>query len=452
MEITPDTALLGAFAASAAEAEDISLARKVWVFLKQPKFSSLLDAPLAGQLLKLFVARGELSTAFSILRLAMHRGVADAGLFASLLSACAQSAHLSEGQRVHDLYLQSGLRDIMVETALVDMYARCGYLDTAMQIFNSVRSSGQPLNAIFWTVGIGALGVHGKGMEALKLYEQMMHSGIPLDAQAITAVLQACAHAGLVQEALDIYSSLPQHSIAPDKIHVNSLVDLLARAGRLDEAEAILNSVPSPQREDLVSLLAGCKTYRDIARGERIADRLIRADPSFSPPYVLLSNLYASVGLWEQRNDLRRRMERAGAQKIPGQSVIEVDGSQHVFMAGDNTHPDIFAVYCKLSEVVEKLQGAGHQFDLSVLTGEVKTEEEGLAALCGHSEKLAISFGLLKLPPGADIRVTNNLRICSDCHAATKLLSRIYGRRIIVRDRSRFHDFQHGKCSCGDYW
>ena len=79
-------------------------------------------------------------------------------------------------------------------------------------------------------------------------------------------------------------------------------------------------------------------------------------------------------------------------------------------------------------------------------------EEDKRQHLCSHSEKLAIGFGLISTPPGTPLLITKNLRVCPDCHSATKFISKIRNREITVRDSMRFHHFKNGKCSCNDYW
>ena len=161
----------------------------------------------------------------------------------------------------------------------------------------------------------------------------------------------------------------------------------------------------------------------------------------------------SAAGRMEDRERIRREMKKAGAKKTPGISTIEIDGILHSFVAADNQHTKQREIYGKLEEVVERLREAGHRFDTGLVTREVESEEERVKVLCNHSEKLAISFGLLELKDSTSpIRITKNLRVCPDCHAATKLISSIYGREIIVRDQSRFHHFKGGSCSCGDYW
>jgi hypothetical protein len=97
------------------------------------------------------------------------------------------------------------------------------------------------------------------------------------------------------------------------------------------------------------------------------------------------------------------------------------------------------------------MQEIGYVPDTRFVLHDVDEEEKALQ-LCYHSEKLAIAFGLISTPPGTSLRIFKNLRICGDCHTATKFISRIVGRTIIVRDAHRFHHFEDGYCSCRDYW
>ncbi|GAU38737.1 hypothetical protein TSUD_208480 [Trifolium subterraneum] len=79
-------------------------------------------------------------------------------------------------------------------------------------------------------------------------------------------------------------------------------------------------------------------------------------------------------------------------------------------------------------------------------------EEEKEDSVSKHSEKLAAAFGIAKLPKGRILRIVKNLRVCGDCHTVMKLISKVYQVEIVVRDRSRFHSFKGGICSCRDYW
>ncbi|KAM0024283.1 putative DYW domain-containing protein [Helianthus debilis subsp. tardiflorus] len=144
-------------------------------------------------------------------------------------------------------------------------------------------------------------------------------------------------------------------------------------------------------------------------------------------------------------------MIRNGVKKEPGCSWIEFNDEVHKFVSGDFSHPQSEQLHRFLETLSERQKQKGYAPDTACVFHNVN-EEEKETLLCGHSERLAIAFGLLNLPPGVPIRVAKNLRVCNDCHSATKFISKVVEREIIVRDVRRFHYFKDGKCSCGDYW
>jgi len=167
---------------------------------------------------------------------------------------------------------------------------------------------------------------------------------------------------------------------------------------------------------------------------------------------VLLSNIYAQCGNMDKAEELRALMDKKGIKKTPGISTVELNGKIYEFVSGDNSHPNIKEIHSELQLLTEEMIEAGYNPDTSWVTRDVETEEEKKELLCRHSEKLAMTWAMMNTAPGTTIRITKNLRVCGDCHTATKFISKIRKREIIVRDMSRYHHFKDGKCSCGDYW
>jgi hypothetical protein len=199
------------------------------------------------------------------------------------------------------------------------------------------------------------------------------------------------------------------------------------------------------------ALLSACRNRQNLEIAETAARNLFILEPDNSGNYVLLSNIYAEAGMWKEADNLRVVLKSQGMKKSPGCSWIEVNGKSHLFLGGDTSHPQAKEIYVLLEELPKKMKAAGYVPDTRFVLHDV-SEEEKEHSLTTHSEKLAIAFGLLNTDPGVVLRVTKNLRICGDCHTATKFISRIYGREIIVRDLNRFHHFRDGYCSCEDYW
>lgn len=154
---------------------------------------------------------------------------------------------------------------------------------------------------------------------------------------------------------------------------------------------------------------------------------------------------------WEKKKKIRDVMGEKGIKKIPGSTMIELDNKMYEFVSGDRTHDLDKEIHEMIDEMGWKMKMAGYVATTSEVLLDIN-EEDKEDALNRHSEKLAIAFALLKTPPGTRIRIVKNLRVCSDCHSATKFVSKIYNREIVVRDRNRFHHFRDGICSCKDFW
>ncbi|KAK9289107.1 hypothetical protein L1049_017579 [Liquidambar formosana] len=191
------------------------------------------------------------------------------------------------------------------------------------------------------------------------------------------------------------------------------------------------------------SLLGAARVHGNLEIGEVALKHLIQLEPETSGNYVLLSNMYARFNRWDDVRRVRKLMKDNGIEKMPGTSLIEIDGSMHEFLMGDRTHPRSNEIYLKLEEMSRRLQEYGHKPRTREVLFDIE-EEEKEDALSYHSEKLAIAFALIASYSSVPIRIIKNLRVCGDCHASTKLISKIYGREIIVRDRNRFHHFKDG--------
>ncbi|KAA8544704.1 hypothetical protein F0562_019449 [Nyssa sinensis] len=374
----------------------------------------------------------------------------------AILPGCAALAALGKGKEIHAFAIRNALAsDVAVGSALVDMYAKCGCLYLSKRVFDGMTNR----NVITWNVIIMAYGMHGKGEETLELFRSMVAegaSGGEVKPNEITfiAIFAACSHSGMVNEGRNLFHKMKDtHRIEPTADHYACVVDLLGRAGQLEEAYQLINTMP-PHFDKVgtwSSLLGACRIHQNVELGEIAAKNLLELEPNVASHYVLLSNIYSSAGLWEKAMEIRKNMKEMGVRKEPGCSWIEYDGEVHKFMAGDVSHPKSKQLHGFLEVLSERMRKEGYVPDTSCVLHNVD-EEEKENLLCGHSEKLAIAFGILNTPPGTTIRVAKNLRVCNDCHIATKFISKIVEREIIVRDVRRFHHFRNGTCSCGDYW
>ncbi|OMO58127.1 hypothetical protein CCACVL1_25574 [Corchorus capsularis] len=382
----------------------------------------------------------------------MQRGQKlDGFTFATVLSACASVATLERGMEVHACAVRACLEsDVVVGSAIVDMYSKCGRIDYASRFFNLM-----PIRNVYsWNSMISGYARHGHGDKALELFKLMNLNGQLPDHVTFVGVLSACSHVGLVEEGFTHFNSMTEvYGLAPKMEHFSCMVDLLGRAGELDKIDNFINTMPMKPNVLIWRTVLGacCRANGEKTElGRKAAQMLFDLEPQNAVNYVLLANMYASGGKWEGVAEARVAMRRAAAKKEVGCSWVTMKDGVHVFVAGDKSHPDNDLIYEKLKELNKKMRDAGYvpQTRYALYDLEQESKEELLSY---HSEKLAVAFVLTR-NSGLPIRIMKNLRVCGDCHMAFKYISKIVGRLIVLRDSNRFHHFNDGKCSCGDYW
>ncbi|CAI0417812.1 unnamed protein product [Linum tenue] len=368
----------------------------------------------------------------------------------SVLLGCSELSALQLGKQVHQLVCKSPLHiDTTAGTSLISMYCKCGALEDAKKLFVEMPRR----DLVTWNAMISGYAQHGAGELALSLFDRMRKAGISPDGITFVAVLLACNHAGLLDLGTGYFNSMRKdYGVEPKPDHYSCMVDLLSRAGKLDEAVDLIKKSPfKPHPAIYGTLLGACRIHKNTKIAEFAAKNLLDLDPGSAAAYVQLANVYAAMNKWKDVARVRQLMNRSNLVKTPGYSWIDVKNKVHEFRSGDRIHPDLGSIHEKLNELEEKMKLAGYVPDLECALHDVgETEKKQL--LLRHSEKLAIAYGLMKLPPGVPIRVFKNLRICADCHRAAKCISEIEKREIIVRDTTRFHHFKDGSCSCRDYW
>jgi pentatricopeptide repeat protein len=230
------------------------------------------------------------------------------------------------------------------------------------------------------------------------------------------------------------------------------MVDLLGRAGQLDEAHEFISKMPIEPGPDVWgALLGACRIHNNVEIGKLAAEHILAGNANKAGAYVVLSNIYAASGRWDDASKVIKTMRERGISKEPGCSWVEVEKRIYPFLVGDRSHPQTEEIYAMVERLAVQMKAAGYVPNTSLVLHDVDDEQKE-CILSYHSEKLAIAFGLISTTPDKIIRVVKNLRVCIDCHTATKFISKIVRREIIVRDANRFHHFKNGLCSCGDYW
>ncbi|PIA33556.1 hypothetical protein AQUCO_04100178v1 [Aquilegia coerulea] len=371
-------------------------------------------------------------------------------VFTCALSTCADIAALEIGKQVHGRLVKAGYEmGCFVGNALLKMYCKCGSIEESYDVFEGMPEK----DIVTWNTMITGYAKHGFGKEALHVFESMQVKGIQPDDVTMVGVLSACSHSGLVEKGTEYFQTMGQeYGITAKPQHYTCMIDLLGRAGSLEEARALMRNMPfEPDAATWGALLGASRIHGNTKLGEEAAEKIFEMEPDNSGMYVLLSNLYADLGRWSDVKKMRLFMRDKGVQKVPGYSWIEVQNKIHTFSVGDSVHPDKDRIYALLEYLDQRLKKEGYISATKMVLHDVE-EEEKEHMLKYHSEKIAVAYGILTIPAGRPIRVIKNLRVCEDCHNAIKYISKIVGRLIILRDSTRFHHFNCGSCSCGDYW
>ncbi|KAM3404142.1 hypothetical protein ACQJBY_007307 [Aegilops geniculata] len=399
-----------------------------------------------------FVRAGESVSALELF-LEMRRDavtIDDAFVLSAVTGGAADLAVLVLGRQLHGLSMRLGfLSSMMVGNALVDMYSKCSDIHSAREVFEEITVR----DIISWTTMIVGEAQHGRAGEAFALYDRMILAGVKPNEVTFVGLIYACSHAGLVQKGRQLFDSVKrEYDINPGLQLYTCYLDLLSRSGHLSEAEELITTMPyEPDEAAWGALLSACKKHNDAEMCVRVADNLLELGPKYPSTCVLLSNVYAVNGKWGSVSTVRKLMANMKINKEPGYSWVEVGRESRLFHAGEVPVDMREEILVFLEELVSEMRRRGYVPDTSSVMHDLE-EHEKEHHLFLHSERLAVAFGILKSLPGSVIRVVKNLRVCGDCHTVMKLISEIFQRKIIVRDATRFHHFEGGKCSCGEFW
>ncbi|KAL8519451.1 hypothetical protein ACS0TY_010401 [Phlomoides rotata] len=277
---------------------------------------------------------------------------------ASALSTCASLGAIDHGKWVHGFLERSGMEcDMVIGTALVDMYGKCGYVGKAFEVFNGMPKK----DVLAWTVMISVLALNGYGNEAFEHFADMEAAGVCPNAVTFTGLLSACSHSGLVEKSRWCFNVMKNvYNIEPQVQHYACMIDILGRAGLFSEAEELIRNMSV--RPDVYvwgALLGACQMHGNVQLGEKVAKYLIDLEPQNHAFYIILCDLYAKSGRFDDQKRIRSLMKEHDVRKsVPGSSMIELDGIVYEFSVKGSPEMPIAAL----------------QSVLLVLSNEMKTE------------------------------------------------------------------------------
>ncbi|KAK8930817.1 Pentatricopeptide repeat-containing protein [Platanthera zijinensis] len=241
--------------------------------------------------------------------------------FSTVLRACAGLSAVARGKELHCRFLRTrGGRNVVIESALVDLYAKCGLVSYADRVFAGSTTK----NLITWNAMIGGFAQNGEAGRAIEVFDKMIQLGTRPDYVTYVAVLFACSHAGMVEDGKRHFRSMKEdYGIRAGIEHYNCMVDLLSRAGKLEEAENLV--MDSAYRDDSslwAAILGACAAHSSPELAERAAKKMIELEPGYHLSYVLLGNVYKMVGRWNDAVEIRKLMRKRGLRKEAGRSWI----------------------------------------------------------------------------------------------------------------------------------
>ncbi|KAH7679417.1 TPR-like protein [Dioscorea alata] len=273
------------------------------------------------------------SEAITLFDAMMRAGVEPCGAtLSSVLSACARVDGLELGKRIHCFIEEKGIDlGVILGTALVDMYAKNGEVLFARKLFDEMPER----NIATWNAMICGLAHHGYATDALELFLELDKGDIAPNDVSFVGVLSACCHAGLVEDGRRFFHSMKvKYGVEPKLEHYGCMVDLLGRSGRLTEAEELIKGMK--WRADVVilgALLTACRNHGNVEIAERVVKEMLKLDPRNHGVYVVLSNIYAEAGRWEDVIRLRKVMRHERLNKIPGASYVNDNGDNGLLLS-----------------------------------------------------------------------------------------------------------------------
>lgn len=361
-----------------------------------------------------------------VLELMGQGAVADYRVYLVLLNLCEHTRSLESGKRVHEFLRRSNFRgDVELSNRLIGMYVKCGSVKDARRVFDQMLER----NIDSWHLMIGGYTANGLGGDGLSVFQQMKQAGVLPDGETFELVLAACAREEAVEEGFLHFESMKEYGIVPSKEHYLEVVNILGNAGQLNEGEEFI--------EKIIPVELGLEAWESLRNFARI---------------------HGDIDLEDWAEELLTCLDpsKATADKLPTpqrkkQSDINMLEEKNRVAEYRYSIPYKEEVHERFGGLSGQMREAGYVPDTRYVLHDID-EEEKEKALQYHSERLAIAYGLISTPPRTTLRIIKNLRICGDCHNAIKIMSKIVGRELIVRDNKRFHHFKDGKCSCGDYW
>ncbi|MCL7032094.1 hypothetical protein MKW94_006685 [Papaver nudicaule] len=375
-----------------------------------------------------------------VLNLLYQQGI-EIGLprYCRLMQVIGEVVAKEEAKLIHNHLMKTELHsEITVQNKVLEMYLKCGLISDAHDFFGKIPAR----NLTSWDTMIVGLAENEYGEDAIDVFSEFKESGGSPDGKMFLGVLYACSTLCDINEGMLHFESMSKvFGITPSMDHYVGVVSMLGSAGYLDEAFEFIESMPvEPSIDVWETLMNLCRIHGKLETGDLCAHVVAGLDPS-------RLSAKAKAGLVPVNPSDHVIAEKR--KKYSGQKPFGLQNKVDQFRTGDTSHPHNDKIYRHLETLSAHMKESGYIPVLRLAMHDVEDECKA-TALLAHSEKLACISSLLSSPARSQMRIVKNIKVCVDCHNALKIISKIVGRRILVRGNKAWHHFEDGACSCKD--
>ena len=324
----------------------------VWLFEEQEQW----DSALCNSMISCYGRHDLGEDALQLFVLTLRKNIRPTEYTVScLLSSVSIFLPVEVGNQIHALVPKFGFEsDAVVANSLVDMYAKFGFIDNALNIFNEIKTK----DLVSWNTIMMGLSYNGKVSVTMDLFEELIREGMSPDRITFAAVLLACDYGNLVDEGIKIFSQMEmEFGVKPEGEHYSYVVEMLCRAGNLQEAIDIVEKMPYRTTTDIWrSILSACAVSGDLQDIEIVATIIMEREPQISLPYLVLAQVYQMSGRWESAVRVRKAMENRGTKELIGCSWVGIKNHVYTFESNQLQHYGGKDIYVLLNLLVWEME------------------------------------------------------------------------------------------------
>ncbi|VVB08256.1 unnamed protein product [Arabis nemorensis] len=243
-----------------------------------------------------------------------------------VLAAIAALAVVPWGSLIHSCALKLGLDSrVVVASALIDMYSKCGMLKHAELMFSTMPRK----NLIVWNTMISGYARNGDSTEAIMLFNQLKQERfLKPDRCTFLNLLAVCSHCEVPMELTLGYFEMMinEYGIKPSVEHCCSLIKAMTQSGNVWQAKNVIQEFGFGYNGVAwKALLSACSARKDLKAAKTIAAKIVELGEADEDEYIyiVMSNLYAYHERWREVGQIRKIMRERGVKKEVGSSWIQ---------------------------------------------------------------------------------------------------------------------------------